>query len=318
MKIIGLKSLKLLKDRFFKNALAISDYITNMGTFKYSCFQIEKGDNCDTVHIQGFIVFKNPMHWTTFKNNFPCSHFNKCISTNTNCRKYCTKEDTRIDGPYESGEFAEERSRTDIKQFLDMVKLGTDDEELQTLFPSLYLREFTKLEKIRNKSIFKDYKTKYRKMEVIYIYGPPRIGKTSYINKLYGYGNYYTVTTYNKGPFDNYTGEKIIVFDEYESQIKISEMNMLIDGHPVQLPCRFENKWACYDKVYIISNSPLNEQYNSDFIKPVQREAFQSRITKIIRFDSQGNMHIEKDKFIDNQIKMVPVEDVDIDEIFLE
>lgn len=288
------KELKVIERPFFKNADCIRNYITGLSTFKYSCFQIEKGGNCATEHIQGFITLKNPMTWSTFKNFFPCSHFNKCISSNKDCRKYCSKEDTRVDGPFEDGEFAEERCRTDIKQFLDMVKLGIDEEEIQTLFPNLYLREFNKIEKIRNKSIFNEFKTKYRKVEVVYIYGPPRCGKTRYINNLYGYGNFYSVTTYNKGPFDNYNGEKIIVFDEYESQFNISQFNMMLDGHPVQLPCRFENKWACYDKVYIISNSPLSEQYSSDLIKQVQKEAFNSRISKVLRFDSMGSIHVEK------------------------
>lgn len=310
--------LKVIERPFFKDADSIRGYLTNFSTFKYSMFQIEKGGNSETTHIQGFINFKNPMPWYTFKHNFPCCHFNKCISSNSNCRKYCSKEDTRIDGPYEDGEFAEERSRTDIKQFLELVKAGAEDEELQELFPGLYMREFSKIEKIRNRSIFKEFKTKRRRVEVNYIYGPPRCGKTSYVSKEYGYGNFYYVCTYNKGPFDNYNGENVIVFDEYESQFNISQFNMLLDSHPVQMPCRFENKWACYTKVYIISNSPLSEQYSGDYIKPAQRDAFLSRITNIIRFDSSGQMHYEKRT--DNNSQMVIEEikdDINIDDIFM-
>lgn len=311
------KEINVIERPFFKDSDSIRGYISGLSTFKYSCFQIEKGGNCETTHIQGFVTLKTPMTWSTFKNYFPCSHFNKCISSNTHCRQYCSKIDTRIEGPFEDGEFAEERSRTDVKQFLDMVKLGVDEDEIQSLFPSLYLREFSKLEKIRNKSIFKEFKTKYRKLEVIYLYGPPRTGKTSYVEKEYGYGNFYSVSSYDRGPFDNYNGEKVIVFDEYESQIKISQMNQLIDGHPVQLPCRFENKWACYNKVYIISNSPLDEQYASDYIKPVQREAFISRITKIIRIDKQGEIHVEFSKSKDyEEMKIIPLDDESILDIF--
>lgn len=308
---------KVIERPFFKNSDSIRSYINGFSTFKYSCFQIERGGNCETTHIQGFITFKTPMTWSTFKNNFPCSHFNKCISNNKNCRDYCSKAETRVDGPFEDGEFTDQGSRTDIKEFLDMVKVGVDDDELQRLFPSLYLREFNKLEKIRNKSIFKEFKTKYRKVEVIYLYGPPRTGKTSYVESQHGYGNFYTVSSYDRGPFDNYNGEKIIVFDEYESQIKISQMNMLIDGHPVQLPCRFENKWACYDKIYIISNSPLDEQYSSDFIKPVQREAFKSRITKVIRIDKQHEIHLEYSKNKDfEEMTLIPLDESSILDIF--
>lgn len=312
------KDLKVIIRPFFKDSNSIRQYLTGFSTFKYSCFQIEKGGNCETIHIQGFITFKSPMTWSTFKNYFPCAHFNKCISSNTSCKDYCSKIDTRVDGPFEDGEFSEERSRTDIKQFLELVNLGTDDDELQSLYPSLYLKEFTKIDKLRDIAMFKEFKTNRRKVEVTYIYGPPRCGKTTYISSLYGYDGFYSVTTYDRGPFDNYHGEKVIVFDEYESQIKISQMNQLIDSHPVQLPCRFNNKWACYDKVYIISNSPLSEQYSSDFIKPIQRDAFMSRIHKVIRFDSKGNMYIEKDinNPIDDQIELIPLDDESILDIF--
>ncbi len=34
-----------------------------------------------------------------------------------------------------------------------------------------------------------------------------------------------------------------------------------LDGYPVELPCRYANKQACYTKVYILSNIPFEQQY---------------------------------------------------------
>ena len=83
-----------------------------------------------------------------------------------------------------------------------------------------------------------------------------------------------------------------MVFDEFSSQIKIELMLTLLDVYPVQLPCRYNNKWACYDKVYIISNKPIERQYNDPF-KPItdeQEKAFRRRIHHVIYygFDNDG------------------------------
>lgn len=309
---------KVIERPFFKNSDAIRNYIVNFSTFRYSCFQIEKGGNCETTHIQGFITFKNPMTWSTFKNYFPCTHFNKCISTNTYCRQYCSKTETRVEGPFEDGEFAEERSRTDAKDFVKLVQLGASDDELLETYSSLYLREFNKLDKIRNKSIFSKFKTFYRNVEVTYIYGPSRCGKSSYIAKRFGYGNFYNVDSYKYGPYDNYAGEDIIVFDEYNSQVDITLFNKLLDGHPVQLPCRFENKWACYSKVFIVSNLKIDEQYSSENVSKNIRDAFLARIHKIFRFDSFGNIFVEKDVVDHKQISISDVGTCDFSDTVLE
>jgi len=307
---------KVIERPFFKDVNAIRQYISNFSTFKYSCFQIEKGGNCETVHIQGFITFKNPMTWSTFKNYFPCSHFNKCLSNNTSCRQYCSKIETRIDGPYEDGEFIEERGRSDVREFVKMLHSDATDNDLQELYPTLYLNHFNKLDKIRNQSVFEEYRCKYRKVEVTYIYGPSRCGKTSYVVNLHPYGTFYNVDTYKRGPFDNYRCENVIVFDEFDSQIEITLMNKLIDGHPVQLPCRFENKYACYNKIYIVSNLSLSEQYSSSEIRDSVRNAFVSRIHNIIRFDSKGNLHYEKKYDVNSQVSFELLEDNSILEIF--
>ena len=62
-----------------------------------------------------------------------------------------------------------------------------------------------------------------------------------------------------------------------------------LDGYPLDLPCRYNNKIACFTKVYIISNLPLNDQY-----RDIQREyeetwkAFLRRIHKVMYFTSDG------------------------------
>lgn len=306
--------LKVIERPFFRDSNSIRNYITNFSTFKGQCFQIEKGGNCETTHIQGFIVFKNPMTWSTFKNYFPCSHFNRAISKSSDCVQYCSKEDTRVEGPFKDGDIVDQGGRTDIKEFLSMLDSNCSNKDLKEFFPTLYLKEFNKLQALRNETLFEKFRKVYRDVEVTYIYGPSRCGKSSYIVKKYGYGNFYNVDTYRIGAYDNYCGEDVIVFDEYNSQVDITLFNKLLDGHPVQLPARYENKWACYTKIYIISNMSIDKQYVSDNINESIRNAFLARIHNIIRFDGFGNMFYEKKSEMKNQLSM-DISDIKITEI---
>ena len=64
-----------------------------------------------------------------------------------------------------------------------------------------------------------------------------------------------------------------------------------LDVYPVDLPCRYNNKTACYTKVYLTSNKPLEEQYRSwQREEPESWNAFLRRIHCIKVFDKNGNI----------------------------
>lgn len=84
-------------------------------------------------------------------------------------------------------------------------------------------------------------------------------------------------------------------------------MLLFCDIYPIELPSRYTNKFACYNKVYIISNWSLEKQYYE-----IQREdkesweAFLRRIHKIIVYAKDGSIkeydsvkaYMERDEFI--------------------
>ncbi len=260
------------------------DYVKSLEHVKYFIFQREAGEKEETPHIQMFLIFSIDKRFSTIKKLFPRAHIEQVKGTNAQARDYCSKIETRVSGPFEYGEFAEERSRSDVKGFLELAKNGADSRSLSKLYPSLYLRELNKVEKIRQDELYEIYRRKLRDIEVTYIYGPPGSGKTKYIVEKFGLGNYYDVPFYNSSSFDQYKGEDVVVFDEFCSSFKITLMNKLIDRYPVQLPARYTNKMACYTKVYIVSNLPLCCQYRYE--QETDRtlfDAFKRRIHNIIK-----------------------------------
>jgi site-specific recombinase XerD len=104
----------------------------------------------------------------------------------------------------------------------------------------------------------------------------------------YGYSNVYAVNNY-KHPFDGYAGESVLLLDEYSKNFRIQDMNNYLDGYPLTLPARYSNKRACYEKVFIISNLDLLEQYVWEQInQPTVWAAFVRRIHKVMHFLPDG------------------------------
>lgn len=270
----------------------LSEYIKNLEHFKYAIFQREVGEKKETPHIQGFIIFTIGKRFSTIQNYFPRAHIEQAKGTNTQARDYCSKEETRVEGPIEIGAFAEERARTDISNFLELVHLNSSNTELEKLYPNLYVKHLNKITTIKENSRYDEQHIKLRDIKVVYLYGKPGIGKTSYIVSQHPLGTFYNVPFYGNGNFDNYNGEDVMVFDEFAGQIKIPLMNKLLDIYPMQLPSRYANKTACYTKVYIVSNLPISELYKDERESGLYN-AFLRRIHTIIRMDEKG-FHYEK------------------------
>lgn len=99
---------------------------------------------------------------------------------------------------------------------------------------------------------------------------------------MYGYSNVFRVTNYTN-PFDSYKGQDIIIFEEFRSSLQITDMLNYLDGYPVLLKSRYNDKQACYTKVYLITNIPLEQQYPQiQLDSPKTWNAFRRRIHGVV------------------------------------
>ena len=125
-------------------------------------------------------------------------------------------------------------------------------------------------------------------LEVIYIYGATGTGKTRGVLEENGYENVYRVTDYLH-PFDGYSSQPVLCFEEFYSSLSLKQMLVYCDIYPLQLPCRYVNKIACYEKVYIISNWELERQYEQQQTFDAETwKAFLRRIKRVITYDEDG------------------------------
>ena len=270
------------------------EYILN-SNFKldYWVMSDEIGE-CGTYHTHFYIYSQNAIRFSTIKKHFPVAHIEMAKGTSQQNRDYVfkegkhkNKEDTNLKNTHrEFGEMPIERqgARNDLADLYAMIKEGLTNYEILEQSPS-YMLNIDKIERVRQILKEEEFKNTFRKIHTTYICGPTGAGKTRCVMEEYGYTNVYRVTDY-KNPFDGYKGEDVIIFEEFRSSLKIQDMLVYLEGYPLQLPCRYANKIACYTKVYIISNWKLEEQYmniqNEHFLT---WQAFLRRINEVICFN---------------------------------
>lgn len=284
---------KMTDDEFRNHLMKLynEDYL------QYAIFQREKGEESGIEHFQFFVDFKNARYFKWVKENLPYGcHFKPMRSSKTQCRDYCSKKDTRISKDYyEIGDFIENGHRTDLSKIMAMLKEKIPFKVVQEIYPSQCIMYKRQLMDYAQGILNEENKKKQRDLKVIYIYGAPGTGKSSYVYNTCGEEDVFCVDMYDKSMFTLYDNEKIIFFDEFTGKIDITYMNKLLDRYRVQLRGLNTVKYACYETVYIVSNLPLSGLYKKEQEEnKIVYDAFLRRIGKVIRFDSIGVMHVEK------------------------
>ena len=265
----------------------------------YWCMADEKGNEEETPHTHIFIAFSSAVRFSTLKNIFQSAHLERVNGTSEENRDYIAKNgkwkgtdkgETNIDGTFEEwGEMPVERQagRGIESIIIERIQDGATNAEILLEFPD-YLRGMRDVEYVRQTLRAEEYRNTWRKLYTAYIFGATGTGKTRSVMDKYGYSNVYAVNNY-KYPFDGYTGESVMLFDEFNSDIRIQDMNNYLDGYPLSLPARYSNKQACYERVYIISNLHLYYQYRTEQRNQTEVwRAFLRRIHKVICFMPDG------------------------------
>lgn len=86
----------------------------------YVVGQLEKGKDTEHLHIQIYCHFKNPTAFSTINKIIPC-HIENCVDPEAAMR-YCQKDDTRVEGPYEIGEAPVFHRKKITREFINMTE----------------------------------------------------------------------------------------------------------------------------------------------------------------------------------------------------
>lgn len=313
------------KDHDFEHD-KIKDELNKMDSVDYWCMSDEIGQE-GTYHTHLFIYSDGGIRFSTVKRRFPPSHIDKCNGTAVENRNYCYKDGEKYNKDYDSGnyEYIDEKgklhkgtnytdtheedgimpverqgARNDLKAIYDMVKNGISTYEIMDNNPKT-LTMIDHIEKARMIINQEKYKNTWRNLEVVYIWGVTGTGKTRSVMERFGYENVYRVTDYDH-PFDSYKCQDIVLFEEFRSSLRIDDMLKYLDGYPIELSARYNNKVACFTKVFICTNIDLRNQYrNIQRDEKMTWDAFIRRIHKVKVFTGDDVKEYETKKYLDDE-----------------
>lgn len=254
------------------NHQKIKDCIDSLKSVKYWAMCDEMGS---TLHTHIIIYRTSPLLFQTLKKLFPPAHIEKMMGTVVENREYLMKdgkwkgtdkEETKLVNTFEEfGTVPEERQgqRNDLTALYDMIKEGKSNYEILEDNPN-YMMQLEKVERCREILRYEQFKNIVREMHVEYWFGDPGSGKTSGVYKLYGgYDKVYRVTD-NRNPWDGYKGQDVILFDDFRAcDFDINILLKWIDIYPLELPCRYNNKQACFTHIYFTSNISFDQLYRT-------------------------------------------------------
>jgi len=215
---------------------------------------------------------------------------------------YLTKEDTEPLCFNIDLEAAKAKKSSKFDTIAQLVREGKTFEELEDEHPGFVLNHKRKLDeyieyhdKKRAKKVVRPLPHElivndvtieigtprpYRQLQY-YVCGPPGTGKTSLITRLVEAGFRGYPIPYN-GHWEEWSDDEydFAYADEFNSQVKITEMNQFLTGEIMPLNCRYRNKKKLKNvPTFIISNRPMHDQFPNCPL-PI-RQAFWSRLMEI-------------------------------------
>jgi len=223
-------------------------------------FIIYQFEQVDTLHIQGYVQFPVRKTLTQVKRLLSNrGHYEVARGSPQQCIAYCSKEESRVRGPYERGTVSLPGARSDIQSFITSIKELKTDAILIEDHPNEFLKYHKAIDRIRNSAVGK----RTWPMEVSVYWGASGSGKTRRALEEAGEDAYFV----SKGDqthavwWDGYTGQDAIIIDDFYGWLPWSFMLRLLDRYPFSVQLKGSYREITSTRIYITSNQPPETWY---------------------------------------------------------
>lgn len=259
---------------------------TSGDIIKYIIYQLERCPNTQRDHIQGYCEFSSPIRLVRIKELLgdPAVHVEQRKGSRDQARDYCRKEESRIDGPWEYGDFGKgQGNRSDLDALRDTMlvdpKLSTVLDEHFGMFVK-YTRGIQAASFLLRKRATKDFRT----LDVHVYWGEAGTGKTrSAVERNEDY--YILDKSGDTIWFDGYDGESHLIIDDFYGWIPFGALLRILDGYQYKCSIKGGFVYAAWTTVTITSNRSVDEWYPNARLNDAQRNALARRINEFRHFE---------------------------------
>lgn len=245
----------------------------------YAIWQKEVGES-GTPHLQIYIECKTKRTFTKIRATFPGAHVEKRKGSQQQAINYCSKPETRVDGPWTHGEktLLEQGKRTDLEPVVTALRAGQSLKRVAEDNPETYIKFFKGIERYKQIT-----QTEVRSWmtELHIVWGPAGTGKSHLCNEL-APNAYHLPEADGKIWWDGYDGHEDVIIDDFYGWIKMSMFLKLVDKWPLIVENKGGTTKFLAKRIFITSNTNWESWYRKHFEeRPEHLEAFKRRITTV-------------------------------------
>lgn len=266
------------------------ELIAHLQTFpkiRACVFQKEQGEE-GTPHYQGYLELTSVHRLAGMKKILATAHFEIRRGTRDQARAYCQKEESRVDGPWEFGDWPAggQGQRTDLEALYKAARTKKTLLEVAEEAPSAYLRYYKAVQHVRQiEALSKPTRT--TDLEVILHIGSPGCGKT---RRCYDEAPDLFATPVGKQLWlGDYAGESTVLLDDFSGNLRLVDTLRMLDRYPIQMPIKGGHVWWCPNRIYITTNEHPRNWYNYDK-RTDSYKALARRIHKVVQFHEDGEI----------------------------
>lgn len=247
---------------------------------RYLIGQIERCPETKKLHFQGYVYFSNARTASGVKKWLGgyCRKFHVEAAKGSADQNYayCTKDASRVAGPFESGDRPEQGKRSDVEGLVQRLKSGASEREICEEFPGYVLRYGRGVDRLRAGLNGR----RGWPMEVHVLYGPPGAGKSrrAWDDDPSAYA---AIVAKDRIWFDGYSGENTIILDDYRGEAPIAWLLKFLDRYPMRVETKGGSLELTSHKIWITSNVSPSEWYPRAL--PQELEALQRRFSSCLR-----------------------------------
>lgn len=246
--------------------------------YNYLVYQLEEGE-AGTPHLQGYINFKNPVRFSEFRTWFPGNSAHIAIAKGSagQNKTYCTKEEGRLQGPWEFGTIPEPGKRNDLLLVQSALDAGATLAEISDDFFATFLRYSRSL---------REYQLLHApprnwEMEVLVVYGPTGTGKSRWALENHPGAYWKSKNSGSQQFWDGYLGESTIIIDEFYGWFSWDYLLRLLDRYPFSLDTKHGTVNCSARKIVFTSNKHPSRWYPNCRYEWNDSNPLRRRITEV-------------------------------------
>lgn len=218
-----------------------------------------------TPHIQGAVHWKSAKTLTAAKALISERAHMEPMKGTWDDQDYCLKDGCVIRS---DGTGPQQGKRNDIISMMTDLQNGASDLELMERHPSTYARTMRMVDRYRQLS---DRRYRTWMTTCTWYWGPTGVGKSHKAFEGYDPSTHYVHEAADKGWWDDYDGQEIVILNDFRGQLSYHELLTLIDRWPKKVSRRGRAPIPFLAKHIIITSSGPPDQ-----VYPRQNEKFDS------------------------------------------